>query len=68
MDRSSIIDFLSSKGDKLMAADIDALRAMLIELPIDQNAEIAAEVWEIVAMIILNPNYKGDISQDILSE
>lgn len=67
MDRSKIIDYLSDKGMNLAAADIDELRAMLIALPLDQNAEIAAEVWEIVAMIILNPNYKGDASQGVLS-
>lgn len=58
---SEIADFLASRGLNLRQDDVDEVAAMLASLPVDEHDRIAPNVWEVVAQIIADPLFEGDI-------
>lgn len=49
-----------AKGPALTAADVDAIRFDLAVLPVDEAHEAEPWIWEAVALIVTNPDYRGD--------
>ncbi len=60
MVASDIAALLERRGLDLRQEDVDELRAMLTQVPLDEYDSIAGGVWEAVAQIIGNPEYRGD--------
>lgn len=56
---NEIAEFLRKRGRDIRAEDIDELRAMLTQLPVEQYDEVAGGVWEAVAQIVNDPEYEG---------
>lgn len=48
------------KGPALTAADVDLIRFDLALMPPDESHEVEPWVWEAVALIVTNPDYRGD--------
>lgn len=48
------------KGPALTAADVNDIRYELALLPHDEAHEAEPWIWEAVALIVTDPDYKGD--------
>lgn len=54
------IQALLEKGPALTAADVNDIRYELALLPLDEAHEAEPWIWEAVALIVTDPDYKGD--------
>jgi hypothetical protein len=54
------IQSLISKGPALTAADIGGIEYELAVMPVDEAHEVEPWVWEAVARIVTDPDYRGD--------
>lgn len=57
---SEIRTLLEKRGTDIRQTDVEELRALLTQVPDDEHDEVAAWVWEAVALIVDNPDYSGD--------
>lgn len=57
---SEIRALLDKRGTELRQGDVEELRALLTQVPDDEHDEVAAWVWEAVALIVGHPGYTGD--------
>lgn len=54
------IQTLIGKGPALTAADVADIQYELAVLPHDEAHEASPWIWEAVALIVTDPDYKGD--------
>lgn len=54
------IEAIVAKGPALTAADVQEIEVQLALLPGDTGYEAQPWIWEAVAMIVNDPDYKGD--------
>lgn len=51
---------LLGKGPALTAADVREIQYEMAVLPVDEAHEASPWIWESVALIVTDPDYKGD--------
>ena len=70
-DKAGVLQFTAdtlAKGRDLRADDVDDLRAALTQLDPDDYDQVAADVWEGVALIVNDPAYEGDAKVPVAAD
>lgn len=54
---------ISDRGPALRAADLREIQLLLIDAPLEAQHQAEPWIWESIARIISDPEYRGDITQ-----
>lgn len=56
-------EVIRSAGDQFSQLDLDRIRELSMDLPLDQNQGMGW-IYEAIEMVVSSPDYKGDLDPD----